>query len=104
MELLNYLYVYNYYSVTFFFRHFILSFKDVFILFSIFSMLYFHLDIHCMCDTTHTHVYVCSGTLLCTNSKVVHVEFFCEVSFVFSDCRMFAGLQHLVWRFFCFSV
>ena len=45
-----------------------------------------------MCDTTHTHVYVCNGTLLCTNSKVVHVDFFCEVSFVFSDYRMFAGL------------
>ena len=50
-----------------------------------------------MCDTTHTHVYVCSDTLFCTNSKVVHVEFFCEVNFVFFFQTVGCLLAFNIW-------
>ena len=92
MELVEYICMSEYVCTVVFF---IFSFKDVFILIN-FSSCFFSLFFTWTYTVWYNiHVYVCSGTLLYTNSKVVHVEFFCEVSFVFSDCRMFAGLQHL---------
>ena len=68
--------------------------------FSLFSF-YFSFG-HTLCDAIAAHTHVCVqwhfALLLQTASKVGHVEFFCEVSFVLfpSDCSwwMFAGLQH----------
>ena len=88
MELLEYICMSEYVCTVVLF---IFSFKDVFILIN-FSPLFFHLDMHCVIQYTRVCV---QWHLALHKQQGCSCRIFCEVSFVFSDCRMFAGLQHL---------